>query len=182
MKLELRYSGARLRTLLLRCCCLGLSAIVMGGCSRGMSDLELKVSEIKARKGPPLEPIPVLRTFETFEYTAQNLRDPFSQSFDDAGASAAGPRPDMNRQREALEQFPLDGLDMVGTLGLGTVSAGLVKDSDGVIHRVKPGNYMGQNYGRITAVFDDRIELVELVPNGVGGWIERPATIALESK
>lgn len=179
-KLKARAAGERpvsMRVLFALSVCLAL-----GACSRGMSDLELKVAEIKARKGPPLEPIPVLKTFETFEYTAQNLRDPFSQSFDDTGANPNGPRPDMNRVREALEQFPLDSLDMVGTLGVGKESAGLVKDSDGVIHRVKPGNYMGQNYGRITAVFDDRIELVELVPNGVGGWIERPATIALESK
>jgi len=89
----------------------------------------------------------------------------------------------MNRTREALELFPLDSLDMVGTLGMGSKdTAGLIKDPDGVIHRVRPNNYLGQNYGRITGIFDDRIELVELVPNGVGGWIERPASIALESK
>jgi type IV pilus assembly protein PilP len=158
-------------------------ALVLGACTRGMGDLEQKVAEVKARKGAPIEPIPVMKTFETFEYTAQNLRDPFNASTDEENVGTQGPRPDMNRPREALELFPLDSLDMVGTLGMGSKDiAGLIKDPDGVIHRVKPNNYLGQNYGRVTGIFEDRIELVELVPNGVGGWIERPASIALESK
>jgi type IV pilus assembly protein PilP len=147
-----------------------------------MGDLEQRVAQVKERKGQPIEPIPVMKTFETFEYTAQNMRDPFSPSVEDQGGNANGPRPDTNRAREALELFPLDALDMVGTLGFSKDVTGLIKDPDGVIHRVRPNNYMGQNYGRITGIFEDRIELVELVPNGVGGWIERPASIALESK
>jgi len=167
----------------LRLAALVLVALFLGACTRGMADLEQKVAEVKSRKGPPIEPIPVMKTFETFEYTAQSLRDPFSPSLDDEGANPQGPRPDMNRPREPLELYPLDSLDMVGTLGLGGKdTTGLIKDPDGVIHRLRPNNYMGQNYGRVTAVFEDRIELVELVPNGVGGWIERPASIALESK
>jgi type IV pilus assembly protein PilP len=58
----------------------------------------------------------------------------------------------------------------------------LIKDPDGVIHQVRPDNYMGQNFGRITGIYEDRIELVELIPNGVGGWIERPAAIALDDE
>ena len=167
----------------LRLACLALAAIALSACTRGMGDLPQKVEEVKARKGPPIEPIPVMKTFETFEYTAQSLRDPFSPSLDEDASNPQGPRPDMNRTREALELFPLDSLDMVGTLGMGSKDiAGLIKDPDGVIHRVRANNYLGQNYGRITGIFDDRIELVELVPNGVGGWIERPASIALESK
>ena len=167
----------------LRFAALVLMALILGACTRGMADLEQKVAEVKSRKGPPIEPIPVMKTFETFEYTAQTMRDPFSPSLDDEGGGPQGPRPDMNRPREALELFPLDSLDMVGTLGFGGKdTTGLIKDPDGVIHRVRPNGYMGQNYGRITGIFEDRIELVELVPNGVGGWIERPASIALESK
>jgi len=167
----------------LRIALLVLAALALGACTRGMGDLEQKVAEVKARKGPPLEPIPVMKTFESFEYTAQNMRDPFSPSLDDEAVAGQGPRPDTNRPREALELFPLDSLDMVGTLGFGGKDVtGLIKDPDGVIHRIRPNNYMGQNYGRVTGIFEDRIELVELVPNGVGGWIERPASIALESK
>ncbi len=70
---------------------------------------------------------------------------------------------------------------MVGTLGLGADMRALMKDPDGVIHQVRADNYIGQNYGRITAIFEDHIEMVELIPNGVGGWIEKPASISLES-
>src|SRR5262249_45571978 len=117
----------------LRLACLVLAAIALSACTRGMGDLPQKVDEVKARKGPPIEPIPVMKTFETFEYTAQSLRDPFSPSAEDEGNNPQGPRPDMNRPREALELFPLDSLDMVGTLGMGSKDiAGLIKDPDGV--------------------------------------------------
>ena len=170
-------------TSVIRAGVLALAVLALASCTRGMADLEQKVADLKARKGPPLDPIPVMKTFETFEYTAQNLRDPFSPSQVDEGAgNTSGPRPDPNHVKEALEAYPLDSLDMVGTLGLTKQVTGLIKDPDGVIHRVKIDNFVGQNYGRITGIFEDRIELVELVPNGVGGWIERPATIALESK
>ena len=167
----------------LRAGVLALLALSLASCTRGKADLEQKVADLKARKGPPIEPIPILKTFDTFEYTAQNLRDPFSPSMtDEAGNDSNGPKPPSEHVKEALENFPLDSLDMVGTLGLTKHITGLIKDPDGVIHRVKIDNFVGQNYGRITGIFEDRIELVELVPNGVGGWIERPATIALESK
>ena len=159
-----------------------LAAATLAGCARGRDDLEVKVGEILARKGAPLEPLPVPRTFERFEYTAQDLRDPFTASIDtEATASAA--RPDADRPPEPLESFPLDALDMVGTLGLTTDMTALVKDPDGVIHRVRVDNYMGQNYGRIIGIYEDRLELVELVPNAGGdGWVERAAAIALDDE
>jgi type IV pilus assembly protein PilP len=155
----------------------------LAGCGKPMTDLEQRVAEIKGKRGAPLEPLPRMRTFETFEYKAETLRDPFSPSIDQEVASGGdGPRPDMNRPREPLESYPLDTLDMVGTLGLSADVTALVKDTDGVIHRVRPDNYLGQNYGRVTGIYEDRIEIVELIPNGVGGWIERPAAIALDDE
>lgn len=88
-------------------------------------------------------------------------------------------RPDSNRPREALEAFPLDTLRMVGTLDQGGQSWGLVRANDGTIHRVQPGNYLGQNHGRIANITEYEIELVEIVPDGLGGWIERQASLAL---
>jgi len=163
---------------------LALLAVAASGCSKGTSDLEAHITEIKARKGAPLEPLPVMRTFETFEYAAQDMRDPFAPSVDNEAEATAmqGPRPDMNRPKDPLESFPLDALDMVGTLGLGSDVTGLIKDPDGVVHQVRPENYMGQNFGRITAIQEDHIDLVELIPNGVGGWIERQASIALDNE
>lgn len=153
-----------------------LSLVACGG-SRG--DLEKWVAEVKARPAPALEPLPTMQQFETFEYTAQNMRDPFDQTF--TGEGAGGPRPDPGRRKQTLEMFSLDSLKMVGTLGSGKNLVALVMAPDKVTYRVKPGDYMGQSDGRVTGVFEDRIELVELVPDGAGGWLERPAKMALDN-
>ena len=87
-----------------------------------------------------------------------------------------------NRRKQVLENFPLDSLDMIGTLGKGGSQIGLVMVPEKVTYRVRPGDYMGQSDGRVTGVFEDRIELVELVPDGAGGWLERPATVSLDDE
>src|SRR5690606_8103366 len=130
----------------------------------------------------PLDPLPVMKQFETFEYAAQGLRDPFSAPIATRDGSGAGPRPDPDRRKEVLEAFPLDSLNMVGTMDSGQGVVGLIMAPDRVTHRVRPNNYLGQNEGRITGVFEDRIELVELLPDGAGGWQERQASIALDSQ
>ncbi len=156
-----------------------LVALSLGGCTRGSRDLEAWVAEVRARPAPPLDPLPVMKQFETFEYAAQHLRDPFSPPTPDADGGG-GMRPDPNRRKEVLEAFPLDSLDMVGTIGAGDDVIGLVMGPDRVTYRVRPGNYMGLSEGRVVGVFEDRIDLVELVPDGAGGWLERQAKIALE--
>jgi type IV pilus assembly protein PilP len=167
---------------------MALMVFALAGCTRGIDsspgdapNLEKWVADVKARPAPPLDPLPVMQQFETFEYAAQSLRDPFSNAFTDQ-SGGSGPRPDPNRPRQALEQFPLDSLDMVGTIGRGPGIIGLVMAPDKVTYRVRPGVYMGQNDGRVTGVYEDRIELVELVPDGAGGWLERPASVALEDQ
>lgn len=185
MRASFKRDGAR------RALALALSLpLVLGlaGCSRGVTstpgeapNLEKWVAEVKARPAPPLDPLPVMQQFETFEYNAYAMRDPFSTAFTDEGGGN-GPRPDSQRRKQTLEQFPLDSLDMVGTLGGGRNVIALVMAPDKVTYRVQPGNYLGQSDGRVTAVFEDRIELVELVPDGAGGWLERPATVALEDQ
>jgi type IV pilus assembly protein PilP len=160
------------------------AALVLSGCTRGMSDLREWVAQEKAKRGGPIQPLPVIKTFESFVYDDQSKRDPFSPSPAESEASNAnsGPRPDANRAKEPLEMFALDSLKMVGTVGTGASLEVLIKDPGGVIHRVHSGEYMGQNYGHITAIGDDHIDLVELVSNGNGGWMERPASIALDAK
>jgi type IV pilus assembly protein PilP len=155
-------------------------ALIVSGCTRGTSDLRDWIAQEKAKKGAPITPLPVIKTFETFKYNDQDKRDPFSPSpteLEPTGGS--GPRPDANRSREPLETFSLDSLKMVGTVGVGTAIEVLIKDPGGVIHRVHRGEYMGQNYGHVIAISDDHIDLVELVSNGNGGWMERPASVAL---
>ena len=163
---------------LTRLLAIAIAGVALTACSGGNSDLEKWVAEVRARPAPPLDPLPVMQQFETFEYAAQNLRDPFSDVF--VGGDGSGLRPDPGRRKQTLEQFPLDSFDMVGTLGRGAGQVALVMAPDKVTYRVRPGVYLGQSDGRVTAVYEDRIELVELVPDGAGGWLERPATIALE--
>jgi type IV pilus assembly protein PilP len=159
-------------------------AMAVSACSGGKADLEAYAAEVKARPGPPLDPLPVMQQFETFEYRAFELRDPFSLQSDEqvAQGSGSGPRPDPNRRRELLESFPLDGLSMVGTLGDGSEMIALVMDPASVIHRVSAGNYMGQNEGRVLAISEGQIDLVELVSDGAGEWIPRQASVALDEK
>jgi type IV pilus assembly protein PilP len=165
-----------------------LAAVALAGCTRGVTstygdapNLEGWVADVKTRPAPPLDPLPIMQQFETFEYAAHGLRDPFSNAFTDRDGSN-GLRPDSDRRKQTLEQFPLDTLDMVGTLGQGSGAVALVMAPDKVTYRVTPGVYMGQSDGRVTGVFEDRIELVELVPDGAGGWLERPASLALEDQ
>lgn len=158
-------------------------AAMLTACGRGTSDLERYVAEVQARPAPPLEPLPVMQQFETFEYAAQGLRDPFSAPTEERESVAgSGPRPDPDRRKEALEAFPLDSLDMVGTLGEGAEMVALVMDPGSVVHRVRVGNYMGQNDGRIISITEGGVELVELVSDGAGGWLERDATVALDDE
>ncbi|MDR2012910.1 MAG: pilus assembly protein PilP [Rhodanobacter sp.] len=148
------------------------------GCTAS-DDVHQWVAQEKAKKGAPLKPLPVVKTFETFLYKDKALRDPFGPGAGEQDQTASnGPRPE-EHVREPLESFPLDGLKMSGTLGTDKQMEGLIRDTDGVIHRVRVGNYLGQNYGRVTAINDDHIDIVELVPNGTGGWMERQASIAL---
>lgn len=170
---DIRNRRPSLRLVAATALCVGLAA-----CSSSNSDLQKWAAEVKARPAPPLDPLPVMQQFETFEYAAQNLRDPFSEEFN--GMNSSGPRPDPGRRKQTLEQFPLDSLDMVGTIGRGAGLVALVLAPDKVTYRVRPGVYLGQSDGRVTAVYEDRVEMIELVPDGAGGWLERPATIALE--
>lgn len=163
--------------------------LALGACGRGVTstpgdapNLEKWVADVRARPAPPLDPLPVMQQFETFEYAAQDVRDPFSDAWSSPNGGGTGLRPDPNRRKEPLEQYPLDSLDMVGTIGAGGGLVALVMAPDRVTHRIRPGAYLGQSDGRVTSVHEDRVELVELVPDGAGGWLERPASIALEDQ
>ena len=168
---------------------LAITAVVaLAGCSRSVtsapdepSNLQKWVEEVRARPAEPLDPLPVMQQFETFEYSAQHLRDPFSDAWISESGNG-GLRPDPDRRKEPMEAFPLDGLNMVGSIGAGGGLVALVLGPDKVTYRVRPGMYMGQSDGRVTSVHEDRIELVELVPDGAGGWLERPASIALDDQ
>ncbi len=162
----------------------GLLPLLLGSlsaCSREMRDLETYVAEVKARQSRQIEPIPQVRQYEAHAYVAGSRPDPFIRP-DPVQASSgpdSGPRPDINRPREPLEEFPLDALRMVGVIDFAARRIAMVRAPDGVIHRVSNGNHMGQNYGQISGIAESQIELNELIPDGFGGWIRRPAILAL---
>ena len=160
---------------------IGLIAAALAGCGDRMADLEQYVSEVKARKTNNIEPIPQIKQYEAFAYVTGDRRDPFVHQEPARNANAPGSalKPDLTRNREPLEEFPLDGLRMLGTINKGKAVYAMVKAPDNVVHRVTFGNHMGQNYGKIVKITDTQIDLVEIIPDGFGGFMERPANLAL---
>ena len=159
-----------------------LVAFGLTACGGDMDELDTYVNDVKARPGDGIAALPEVTPYEAYTYVAdkQGLRSPFVPDTPQAtGAGVGGTRPDPDRSREYLESFPLDTLGMVGTLYIGETMYGLVQTSDGLIHRVVPGNYMGQNDGRITDISESEIVLMEIISDGIGGYIERDAAVGL---
>ncbi|WP_129781261.1 pilus assembly protein PilP [Peristeroidobacter soli] len=156
-----------------------LALVWLSGCSTDMDKLQNQVKDIKARPGERIEPLPEIKAYESFAYNASSMRSPFVPSAPARNDVASAVRPDSKRTREFLEQFPLDTMSMVGTLQLQGTNYGLVQGKDGLVHRVVPGNFMGQNDGRVVSITPTRISIIEIVPDGLGGYIERPAALAL---
>lgn len=160
-----------------------MALLTLAGCSGGMSDLEEYVAEVKNRKSAQIEPIPQIKPYEAFAYEVGTRRDPFiavePQRDPAQPGSVAGPQPDLKRNKEPLEEFPLDGLRMQGTITFGKVTYALVKAPDGVVYRVSVGNHLGQNFGEIKKISDAEILISEIIPDGFGGFMARPASLAL---
>jgi type IV pilus assembly protein PilP len=154
-------------------------AVLTAGCSNDMSDLMTYVDQVKTRPGGRIEPLPQIKPYETHAYSAEDLRSPFQPDLPQQRSSGGGPQPDDTRNKEYLEQFPLDSLRMVGTVEQNSQTFGLVRTVDGLVHRVLPGNYLGQNDGRIVSISPSEIAVAELVPDGIGGFFQRQAAIGL---
>lgn len=154
------------------------------GCSFAtLDDLHAYTQQIQARPRPPLEPLPLVKPYASYVYTATSLPDPFSPPPEEVPVRQDnGIRPDNGRSKEPLEDYPLDTLRMVGILQRNGEKWSLVKAPDRVIYRSRPGNYLGQNYGRILRVTDEKIELTEIIADGQGGWLERPAALVLNEE
>lgn len=158
-------------------------ALLVAGCDGGMGDLKIYVAEVKARKSSDIEAMPVVRSYDPFAYDAAGRRAPFTPLVtsrdEDKRQNASGLAPDLDRRREPLEAFPLDALRMAGTLRYAGTRYALIKAPDGVVYRVNAGDHMGQNYGKVIAVGMTGVELVEIVPDGIGGFMQRAASVAL---
>ena len=167
--------------------------ILVSGCvSSDMSDLDAWRDEVLSRSGGRIEPLPEIKPYEAYTYksASEGLRDPFQAFYQqredtekkvdqNAGLTAEMERELRNRNREELEKYELDSLKMVGTMNNDGNNWGIVQDPDGNVTRVKVGNYIGRNIGKIVNIYEDRIELREIVQNNQGRWEERQAAIAL---
>lgn len=171
---------------------MAIAALALSGCvSSDISDLEQWTQEVMSRPGGRIEPLPEIKPYEAYSYKSAELgkRNPFEPFYEvrqaqaeedvDEGLTDEMEREIKHRNREELEQFELDSLRMVGTMEDDNDNWGIVRDPDGVVHRVKVGNYMGRNIGKIVNIFEDRIVLREIVKNNQGRWEERQASIAL---
>lgn len=158
-----------------------ISTALLAGCGDDMGDLRAYVEEVKARKTAPPRAIPDIKPYESFAYP-NHIKNPF-----DASILASAPAPsDINipeieedRPREYLENFPLDSLDMVGTLEQANTLWALIKTPDGTIQRVTLENYMGQNNGKIIRITSTRLTLKEYIRDEFGGYIERETDVAI---
>ena len=161
-----------------------LVAVMLSACSESMDDLDKHIASVKARPADPITPIPPVKTYTPYEYEGLAERDPFRQSMsegsdDERASKGTGPRPDFGRSKEYLERYELDTLSMVGTFAKDESFWGLVRDPEGVIHRVPVGNYIGKNHGKVVNITDTEVYLSELISDGDDGWLVREASIDL---
>lgn len=162
-----------------------LASALLVGCNANKSDLEQYVRDERAKPGGAIEPLPTPRVFDTFTYKPGERRSPFKVDLggtalaraSGAGADSGAGGPDDTRSREYLEDFPLDSLKMVGTIEMRGTLFGLVKDSEGTVHRVRSGNYVGQNHGKIVGITETEIRISELVSDGKGNYVARDTAI-----
>jgi type IV pilus assembly protein PilP len=155
-----------------------IASLGSAGCSGGQTELQQWIAQTKKKPGGRIEALPEVKPYETYVYSSNNLRSPFQPQGPNAGGGS-GVRPNSQRNREFLEGFSLDTLKMVGTFKVGGRFYGLVQSKDGLVHKVQPGNYIGQNDGKVTEITSSKISVVEIIPDGLGGYIERPASLAL---
>jgi type IV pilus assembly protein PilP len=154
------------------------------GCSVGQEHADLRswVEEVQAKPAGKVEPLPSFEQVPPFAYQASDMRSPFDPPVllkKVEPASGVPVTPDQNRVRQYLEQFPIASLAMVGTLSQGPLLYGLVRDDQGAVHRVQNGDYMGTDHGRVQKIDDNELELIEIVSDGTGGWVERARTVSL---
>ncbi|MBF7729884.1 type 4a pilus biogenesis lipoprotein PilP [Pseudomonas sp. N040] len=159
---------------------------MLSGCGGGdFSDLQTFMDEVRARPKGSIEPLPKFQPYEAFTYTASALRSPFQPSVKiDLLAqqkSSKDVKPDEARIKQFLEGFNIEVFEMVGTLANDTGLNALVRGAGGV-HRVKVGDYLGRNHGRIVEITNSAVDVIEIVPDGEGGWLERPRSIPLKER
>ena len=165
--------------------CLLAVGLVGCGSSNDFSDLQAYMDEARARPPGAIEPAPKFPPYESFTYNASAKRSPFQPpvkiELQERQKGSKEIKPDESRVKQFLEGFNIEVFEMVGTLSNDSGMFALVSGAGGV-HRVKVGDYLGRNYGRIIAIDEAKVDVIEIVPDGEGGWLERPRSISLKER
>ena len=141
------------------------------------------MDEVDARPKGRIQPLPPFEQVPPFAYQASALRSPFEPPVVlqpvDRSPEGVQVTPNFSRVKQFLEQYTIGNLSMVGTLAQGSFKYALVRDSDGGVHRVESGDYLGTDHGQIQTIGESSIEIIEIVPDGTGGWVQRARTVSL---
>jgi len=158
--------------------------LLVVGCQHEKDDLNAYVANIKSKQKADIPPLPVMKPYEKFSYSAAELRNPFVPTVVEVPEKIEevivdnGIKPDQHRLKEALESYELSELQLVGTLEQESVWA-LIRSSDGVIHRVQSGNYIGKNNGEVLSISDTELTMKEIVLEADGRYIERDSSLSV---
>lgn len=160
-----------------------LTSLAGCGGGEGLGDLDAYMNEARMRPPREIEPIPALGSYPAFTYNAASRRSPFQASVRAdllaARQGEQGVKPDPGRSKQFLEGFSIEQFEMVGSISNASASFALIRGA-GAVHRLKVGDYLGRNDGRIVAISESQIEVLEIVPDGAGAWLGRPRTILLK--
>ena len=157
------------------------AALLMAGCGDRQEDLRNWMAEASKDLKPNLKPLPAIKQVEPVSYQGEGQIDPFRAAKLEPDKKAGMFIPDANRRREPLEAYPLESLKMVGVLIRKGQTHAIVA-ADKTLHQLRVGNYLGQNYGQITAISETEITLKELVEDAGGEWGERISTLQLQEQ
>ena len=155
--------------------------VLVAACSNGDDPRSFVANAGKDMRGK-VQPLPEVKPYEPFIYAATDLPDPFKPrklSAPSGSGNAGGLQPPRDHVKQALENYPLEALKMVGILQQNKMNHALIKTPDNNLYRVKQGNYMGQNFGIITQVTDTEVKLTEIVQDSIGDWTERSTSLSL---
>ena len=160
-----------------------MAGLVLVGCDSKIDAVNQKMAEIRNEPALPIEPAPVFSPVPLFNYAAHQLKSPFMPSSLAAELKImAGKRvyPNLSRQLQPLESYALETLSMKGSMRgqRGEIQA-LIQTPDGEIERIQRGSYMGLNHGRVINITPTQIDLIEIIPDGREGYVERPRSLVL---
>ncbi|MBV8501641.1 MAG: pilus assembly protein PilP [Paucibacter sp.] len=166
---------------------LGLLGSLLAGCSADVDELRQWIEQQRREVRPSVKPLEAPKKFLPEPYSANTLVDPYSTQKLSVAIKQEATQPnslltaEMNRRREPLEAYPLDSMNMVGSLARKDMRYALLR-VDNLLYQVKVGDYLGQNFGKITKISETDITLREVVQDAAGEWIERTSTLQLQEK